>query len=247
MKRTRVLSAAVLFLVVGGSAVAHAQGRGQEKQEERKRKHDDKDKHLDRQVSTQEQQQRAEQEQRRAEAYKQRLDEQVRVAQQQAAQLQEQKRIAQARAQEQYAAELRQQQQRLQTRRDYSRDPYVNAPHTYRYVVGGVTRQTNQYGADVLRQAVNNGYQQGLQAGRADRDDHRRASYRASFGYQDANFGYAGNYVDESDYNHYFREGFRRGYDDGYSSRSQYGTSSNGAPSILGSLLTSILGLQPIQ
>jgi len=228
MKRTRVLSAAVLFLVVGGSAVAHAQGRGQEKQEERKRKHDDKDKHLDRQVSTQEQQQRAEQEQRRAEAYKQRLDEQVR-------------------AQEQYAAELRQQQQRLQTRRDYSRDPYVNAPHTYRYVVGGVTRQTNQYGADVLRQAVNNGYRQGLQAGRADRDDHRRASYRASFGYQDANFGYAGNYVDESDYNHYFREGFRRGYDDGYSSRSQYGTSSNGAPSILGSLLTSILGLQAIQ
>jgi len=247
MKRTRVLSAAVLFLVVGGSAVARAQGRGQEKQDQRKHGQDDRDKRRDQQVSPQEQQQRAQQEQRRAEAYGQRLDEQVRVAQQQAAQLQEQKRIAQARAQEQYAAELRQQQQRLQTRRDYSRDPYVSTPQTYRYVVGGTTRQTNQYGADVLRQAVNNGYEQGFRAGQADRADRRRASYRTSFGYQDANFGYGGSYVDQSDYNYYFRAGFRRGYDDGYNSRSQYGTSSNGAPSILGSLLTSILGLQPIQ
>jgi flagellar biosynthesis/type III secretory pathway protein FliH len=123
----------------------------------------------------------------------------------------------------------------------------VSTPQTYRYVVGGTTRQTNQYGADVLRQAVNNGYEQGFRAGQADRADRRRASYRTSFGYQDANFGYGGSYVDQSDYNYYFRAGFRRGYDDGYNSRSQYGTSSNGAPSILGSLLTSILGLQPIQ
>jgi hypothetical protein len=246
MKSIRVLSAAMLFLSVGGTAVAHAQGRGQEKQEERKRKQDDKDKKTG-QVSAQEQQERVQQEQQRTEAYKQRLDEQVRVAQEQAAQLQEQKRAAQARAQEEYAATLRQQQQQLQSRRDYSHDPYVSTAPTYRYVVAGTTRQTNQYGADVLRAAVNNGYQQGYRAGQADRQDHRRSSYRDSFGYQDANFGYRGNYVDQSDYNYYFREGFRRGYDDGFSSRSRYGSSSNGSQTILGGLLTSILGLQAIR
>ena len=94
--------------------------------------------------------------------YKRRLDEQVRVAQQQAAQLQEQKRLAQARAQEEYAATLRQQQQRLQTPRDYAHDPYVTTPHTYVYVIGGNRRQTNQYGADVLRQAVKEGYRRAI-------------------------------------------------------------------------------------
>jgi len=241
MKRTRILGAAVLFLVVGSGAVAHAQGRGQARGQQRQ---DDKDKKSDTQVSQQEQERRTHEEQARAAAYKQRLDEQVRAAQQQQAQLNDQRRVAQARAQEQYAEDLREQQQRLAAQRDYSRDPYVNSPHTYRYIINGNTRQTNQYGADVLRHAVNNGYQQGIRAGQADREDHRRSSYRSSFAYRDANFGYGGNYVDQSDYNYYFREGFRRGYDDGFNSRSQYGNSSNGNPTILGSLLLSILGLQ---
>jgi flagellar biosynthesis GTPase FlhF len=245
MKCTRMFGATLVFLIAGSSAVVHAQGRGQDKQEERRRKHDDRDKKADDQVSPQEQQRRAQQEQQRAAEYKQRLDEQVRVAQQQAAELQTQRRTAQARAQQQYAAELREQQQRLATQRDYSRDPYVNARQTYRYVIDGNARQTNQYGADVLRRAVNTGYQQGFNAGQADREDHRRASYRSSFGYRDANFGYGGNYVDQSDYNYYFREGFRRGYTDGFNSRSQYGTSSSGSPTILSSLLDAILGLQP--
>jgi Membrane protein involved in colicin uptake len=244
MKRTRMIGATVLFLIAGSSAVAHAQGRGQEKQAERRQRRDDRDKKSDEQVSTQEQQRRTQQEQQRAAEYKQRLDEQVRVAQQQAAELQTQRRVAQARAQQQYAAELREQQQRLAAQHDYSRDPYVNAPQNYRYVIDGNTHQTNQYGADVLRRAVNTGYQQGFGAGEADREDRRRSSYRNSFGYRDANFGYGGNYVDQSDYNYYFREGFRRGYADGFSSRSQYGTSSNGTPTILSTLLTTILGLQ---
>jgi flagellar biosynthesis GTPase FlhF len=245
MTHTRLLGATVFFLIAGSSTVVHAQGRGQEKQAERRQKHDDKDKKSDAPVSPQEQQRRTQQEQQRAAEYKQRLDEQVRVAQQQAAQLQDQRRVAQARAQQQYAAELREQQQRLATQRDYSHDPYVNAPQTYRYVIDGNTRQTNQYGADVLRRAVNTGYQQGFNAGEADREDHRRSSYRSSFGYRDANFGYGGNYVDQSDYNYYFREGFRRGYADGFNSRSQYGTSSTGGQTILSSLLDTILGLQP--
>lgn len=251
MGRIRVLGATMLLLVVAASPVL-AQGRGQEKQQEKKQQQEDRKQQRDddknkRQVSAQEQQQRAQQEQQRAAQYRQRLDEQVRVAQQQAAQLQEQKRIAQARAQEQYAANLRQQQERLRDSRDYSRDPYVNTPHSYRYMVGGTARQTNQYGAQVLRQAVNSGYEQGFRTGEADRQDGRRASYQSSFGYRDANYGYGGNYIDQSDYNYYFRQGFRRGYDDGYRQQSQYGTNTNGTATILGTLLNSILGLQTIR
>lgn len=238
MRRMQTLGLTVLMLVFAGSTIAHAQGRG---------RGEEKKKQAEQSVSPQEQQQRAQQEQQRAAQYRQRLDAQVRVAQQQAAQLQQQKRVAQARAQEQYAAQLRQQQQQLQASRDYARDPYVTTPHTYRYVVSGTSRQTNQYGADVLRQAVNNGYQQGFRAGEADREDHRRSSYSTTFGYRDANFGYGGNYVDQNDYNYYFRQGFRRGYEDGYNRRTQYGTVSNGNPSILSTLLTTILGLQPIR
>jgi hypothetical protein len=244
MRRLRVVGAAFLLLTVGGNAALYAQGRGQEKQ---KQKQDDKNKKPDKEVPQQEQQQRARQEQQRADEYKRRLDEQVRVAQQQAAQLQEQKRLAQARAQEEYAATLRQQQQRLQTPRDYAHDPYVTTPHTYVYVVGGNRRQTNQYGADVLRQAVREGYREGFRAGQADREDRRRPSYQASFGYRDANFGYDGRYVDQSDYNYYFREGFRRGYDDGYNSRYRYGAVQNGTPVILAGLLITILGLKAMQ
>jgi hypothetical protein len=57
-------------------------------------------------------------------------------------------------------------------------------------------------------------------------------------------YGYDGYYVDLSEYQYYFREGFRRGYEDGYYSRSRYGRYSNGSASILGTILESILGLQ---
>ena len=244
MRHLRVLSAAFLLLAVGGNAAVYAQGRGQEKQ---KQKQDDKNKKPDREVPQQEQQQRARQEQQRADEYKRRLDAQVAAAQQQAAQLEAQKRTAQAAAQQQYAAALRQQQQRLQAPRDYARDPYVSTPHTYRYVIGGNTRQTNQYGADVLRQAVNEGYQQGYRAGQADRQDRRRSSYQATFEYKDANYGYDGRYVDQSDYNYYFRQGFRRGYEDGFNSRYRYGREENGTPVILAALLITILGLKAMQ
>jgi hypothetical protein len=235
MKRTQVASTALLFLVVGGSGMAQAQG-GKGKKPDRSA-----------QVQPAEQQQRIIQQQQRATRYKQHLDQQVRVVQQQTAQLQQQKRAAQYRAQQQYAAQLLLQQQRLQAARDYSRDPYITTPHTYRYVVSGATRQTNQYGADVLRQAVNYGYQEGFNSGQADRQDHWAANYQNSAAYRDANYGYTGNYVDQSDYNYYFRQGFRRGYTDGYNSQSQYGTSSNGTNSILGSVLSAILGLQSIR
>jgi hypothetical protein len=250
MKHARVVGTALLVLVVGHGVTVHAQDnrgqRGQQPQGARPDQHQGQQGQQAR-VSPAEQHQRVQQEQQRATQYKQHLDRQVPAIQQQAAQLQAQKRTAQYAVQQQYAAQLRLQQQRMQTARDYSRDPYTNTPHTYRYIVGGATRQTNQYGADMLRQAVNDGYDQGYRAGDADRRDGYRSSYTTNLAYRDANYGYTGNYVNQSDYNYYFRQGFQRGYQDGYNRRSQYGTVSNGSYSILGSLLTSILGLQPLQ
>ena len=193
------------------------------------------------------QRQRTQMEQQRATQYRQRLDQQVRFSQQQAAQMQQQKRINEYRAQQQYLAQLRQQQLRLRTTRNYSNDPYIRTAPSYRYAYSGTTRETNQYGADVLRQAVNYGYQQGVRFGQADRQDGLPANYRNSFAYQDANYGYSGYYVDQADYNYYFRQGFQRGYADGYNSQSQYGTSLNGTPSILATLLSSILGLTSLR
>jgi len=94
----------------------------------------------------------------------------------------------------------------------------------------------------MLRRAVNDGYREGFDAGRADREDGWGFNPQDADGYQDASYGYDGYYVDLSEYQHYFREGFRRGYEDGYYSRSQYGRYSNGGNSILGQILEGILG-----
>ena len=161
--------------------------------------------------------------------------------------MQQQRRINEYRAQQQYLAQLRQQQLRLQTARNYSNDPYILAAPSYRYAYSGTTRETNQYGADALRQAVNYGYEEGVRFGQADRQDGLAADYRNSFAYQDANYGYSGYYVDQGDYNYYFRQGYQRGYSDGYYSRSQYGSSLNGTPSILSTLLSSILGFTSLR
>jgi len=109
---------------------------------------------------------------------------------------------------------LRDQQRRLrEERHDYNHDPYFYTAPIYRYNRGGMYYETNQYGADLLRQAVNSGYQEGFRAGAADREDNWRPDYRNSYAYQDATYGYNGYYVDPEDYRYYFREGFQRGAD----------------------------------
>jgi hypothetical protein len=236
MTKTRAISAAVLSLMVGASAVAQAQDNRQDRRDRRETT-----------VTQAEQQQRMRDEQRRATVYQRQIDQQSRLAQQQAIALQAQKRAAQYQFQQQYAARLAQQRADARASRDYSRDPYMTTPQSYRYVIGGNSRLTNQYGADVLKQAVNYGYQEGFQAGQADRQDHWAANYRNSAAYRDANYGYTGSYVEQSDYNYYFRQGFQRGYDDGYYSRNQYGQSLNGTYSILGTVLSGILGLTQLR
>jgi len=228
-------TAAVLAAGVTGALQAQGQGRGRGRGQEQQQA-----------VSGEEQQRRVKEEQKRSSAYEQRLDAQLKAVQQQNAALQQQKRAAAYRAQQEYLTHLQQQRQRVKAARDYRSDPYISAPHTYRYKVGTAFHETNQYGVDLLRQAVNDGYQQGYRAGVADREDHWRGSYQNSQMYRDADYGYTGNYVDESDYSYYFREGFRRGYEDGFNARLQYGTNSNGSYSILSNVLNGILGLVSI-
>jgi len=234
MKRSTILTTSAALLFVGSLATAQSdQGR--------RRGRDDK-----KTVPPREQQQRLDEQRQRDSAYKMALATQMGTAHEAADALQQQKRTAQYTLNQQYTANLRQQQERLRNPRDPRRDPYYTAPMTYRYRVGSTDRETNQYGADVMRQAVNNGYEQGWKAGRADRTDRWPSSYQKSYGYEDANYGFGGKYLPQSDYNYYFREGFQRGYEDGYARHAQYGAVVNGSPSILGNILSDILGLHNI-
>jgi hypothetical protein len=211
---------------------------------------------------TQQQQQRMDEERRRQSDYERMLDQRMRAARAQQSQLQEQRRMYAYEAQRRYYDNLEAQRARLRSQRAHYSDPYYTDPHytdpyytdpyddpyystppSYRYRVGTTLRETNQYGVDMLEQAVSDGYDQGVQSGRADRQDGRVSSYRSTFAYQDANYGYAGQYVSQGDYNYYFREGFRRGYTDGYGYTSQYGSFNSGTGSIFSSVLQGILGM----
>ncbi len=161
--------------------------------------------------------------------YRDHLSNQERLAQERSEQLRQERRMNQYRYQQQYYSALRRQRLAVENARyyDYDRDPYYYTAPTYRYYRGGTYYQTNQYGADHLRQAVNYGYEQGYRAGDADRQDRWNNGYESGFAYQDANYGYNGRYVDQNTYNYYFRQGYQRGYYDGYNHRNDYGHRSN--------------------
>lgn len=238
------ISAVALFgLSVSTSAAAQ---QGQTKQEQQKQQQAQKKQ--DQAQAKQRQQALVAQQQQRLTQYGDHLGQQQRLAQSQTMQLQQQNRRAQYAVQQQYVAKLHQQQVTVQQQAPakYGRDPYFSTPANYRYSRAGQFYETNQYGVNLLRQAVNYGYDQGYRTGLADRQDHSRSDYQGSFAYQDANYGYSGFYVDRDDYNNYFREGFRRGYEDGYGGHSQYGTYVNGRGTILSSILGSILNFQVI-
>ncbi len=177
--------------------------------------------------------------QQRVTRYQQELQRRQNLTWQRQRLLEQQRRRAQLRYQQQYLEQLRRDQLRLQQWRynDYG-------PYDYRYRRGGTYYETNRYGAEMLRRAVNDGYEEGFRAGQADREDGWAYSPQDAYAYQDASYGYDGYYVDLSDYQYYFREGFRRGYEDGYYSRSRYGRYSNGGYSILGAVVEQILGMQ---
>jgi acyl transferase domain-containing protein len=243
------------------------QQQDQKKQQDQKEKHDqkqqqDQKKQQDQQHQKEQraqqqqqqdqqryQQQLIEQQKQRLTQYRQYLNQQQHLEQQYAEQLQKQNRKEQKRYYQWYSEQLRQQQRHLENERDhdYNNDPYFFTAPNYRYKRGGAYYKTNQYGVRLLQQAVRYGYEEGFRAGRADRDDRWHSDYQGSYAYRDANYGYNGYYVSQDDYNHYFREGFRRGYEDAYNTRYVYGRNSNGKNSILENILVQILNLEPLR
>jgi flagellar biosynthesis/type III secretory pathway protein FliH len=135
--------------------------------------------------------------------------------------------------------EMQKQQKRLEkSRRKYERQQQRTYNQQWRVYNNGGYYYTDDRGAQMLRQAVNYGYQQGYRAGQYDA---RRGN---SFGYNSQNMyrtgTYGWSYVDQNQYRYYFQQGFQRGYQDGYYRTNRYG--SNGG-NILGSILNTILNI----
>ncbi len=127
----------------------------------------------------------------------------------------------------------------------------TNRDGRYRIYRNGAYYNTNGQGVDLLRQAVNSGYQQGFEAGRNDRSNRRAGDWSNSTVYRTGTSGYQ-THVTRSQYQYYFRQGFQRGYQDGsdrqyaidYNGDYQYGSRQGGTMSILSSILGSILNVQ---
>ena len=107
---------------------------------------------------------------------------------------------------------------------------------------GGTFFQVDSRGAELLRNAVRRGYQQGYSAGVNDRRWGRGFNYNVNSMYRSGSFGYA-SYVARDQYQYYFQQGFQRGYEDGYYSRMQYGVRSGNTFNILGGVLNTILNI----
>lgn len=112
----------------------------------------------------------------------------------------------------------------------------------YRIYNNGGYYTTDDRGVQILRDAVNRGYQQGYNAGQSGRRNRNGYGYNGLSMYRSGNYGY-NSYVNSNQYRYYFQQGFQRGYEDGYNSRYQYGYRSNGGINILGSILSGILNI----
>ena len=247
VNRLLVAAGVAAVALVGLSASTYATPqRGQNSKEEQKKQRDQQKQ--EQAQAKQRQQALINQQQQRLTQYRDHLNQQQRAARPQSAQLQQQNRREQYAVQQQYVAHLHEQQVTVQRQRPatYSRDPYFSAPPAYRYSRGGRSYEVNEGGVNLLKQAVNYGYDQGYRFGQADRQDRSPFNCENSFAYQDANYGYNGFYVDRDDYNFYFREGFRRGYEDGYRRQTQFGMYVNGRATILDAVLGSVFNFQVI-
>jgi hypothetical protein len=247
MTRNRIPRFALVFAAaVAAPAVVTAQHHPEEMEKTRAQRQELREERRAARLDAQQQRQLILEQQRWNQQYKTYLQRQELAAQRQATQYERARRLAQYRYQQQYLQALRDQRMALSRSYDYENDPYYYTAPSFRYTRNGRVYQTNQYGADMLRQAVNYGYAQGVQAGQADRSDGFRGDYRKTYAYQDASYGYTGRYVPQSDYSYYFREGFRRGYQDGYVGRLQYGTGSGSTFNILSNVLSTILNLSQL-
>ncbi len=239
LKKLAVSSVLGMAAILGTSQVANAQGQGRWKNDEKQERKIDK------------QQDRIEKQRARIEAQRVRLEHE-----------RQDDRYRQTRI-------FRSGNDRSNGNGYYNGNANANTNRNDRYRVyrNGSYYNTDYRGAELLRQAVNSGYQQGFQAGRNDYGNRRRISYSNSNVYQSGTYGYQ-SYVNQSQYQYYFRQGFQRGYQDGSNSRYQnnngygqyndgygqnndynnqqyqYGSSNNGVLSILGSILGQILNIR---
>ena len=117
-----------------------------------------------------------------------------------------------------------------------------NTGQYYRVYRNGSYYTTDSRGAELLRRAVNSGYQQGYQQGQIDRRYGRGSNYYGNRVYSNGLYGYQ-SYVAQDQYQYYFQQGFQRGYEDGFNSSSRYGYRSGNSFNILGSVLNTILNI----
>lgn len=169
---------------------------------------------------------------------------------------------AQRRAQEEYRDYLRTrsrsdyrdwQQAQRHAQREYaeyrrtagSNNRYMNragGSRYYRVYRNGSYYQTDHRGAELLRQAVNSGYQQGFRQGQLDAQYRRSSNYYGNNMYRTGTYGYQ-SYVARDQYQYYFQQGFQRGYEDGFNNSFRYGYRTNNGLNILGNILNGILNI----
>lgn len=248
------IAAGALLATTFAAAAEPAQKRDQDRQELRKDKREQRqERRQDRREAKQERRQerredRREAKQERRDVRQDRREDRREVRQDR----REDRQNVRARIARQQATQ-RAYQQRLnaqRARQAAQRRAYANARHysyyapsyRYRYNYGGRWYDTSHYGAATLRRAVERGYQEGMRAGLSDR--YGRYDYRRSRMWIDASYGFGGSYVSRSDYAHYFRQGFQRGYEDGFYGRGRYGHRVNGEAVIIQAVLEAILGFQ---
>jgi len=155
---------------------------------------------------------------------------------------------AQARAQQEYNDYVRASQgynnRGYNTYGNYGGSTVYN-PSTgqyYRVYRNGQYYETNYRGYELLRQAVNSGYQQGYRQGQVDRGYSRGYNYYGNSIYSAGTYGYQ-SYVARDQYQYYFQQGFQRGYEDGYNNTYRYGSRSGNTFNILSNVLGTILNL----
>ena len=154
---------------------------------------------------------------------------------------------AQQRARREYV-----QYQRVLSRRNvivnngYYNNGYYNAGYgvvpgrMYRINRGNTYYTVDARGVELLRAAVQNGYNQGYRQGQIDRQYRRGYNFGIHSTYRTGTYGWQ-SHVARNQYQYYFQEGFQRGYEDGYNSTYRYGVRSNNGLNILGGVLNTIL------
>ena len=144
-------------------------------------------------------------------------------------------------------ADLLRWQSAMQRSSNYNNGYYNNGynntySRTYRVYSNGGYYNTDSRGYELLRQAVNRGYQQGYRQGQIDRTYGRGFNYYGNSVYMSGMYGYE-SYVGRDQYQYYFQQGFQKGYEDGFNNTSRYGYRTGSGYNILGNILGSILNL----